>query len=526
MKHLAWLCVLLVALTASAQESSVPLVLEVRAQRVSRSDLESALRKELDKGNPSEAPKGQLELSDAASNVVRLTYRDASGHESTRDLYLPPDDPEALEKITIAAANLVRDQTAALLAELEAGQPPAEPVPAAPVPVAVKPVQPAPKPAAYDPCHTKLVTPFGVDLAPGVGTSSTAYGRQAARHFSLGLAGTYSAGVDGFEAAIGVNIDRLGSCGAQIALANATFGPVHAMQLGLANFARGNLHGAQLGLANITLGAGRGVQIGIANFVRDGVHGAQLGVANIAWGETNLQLGVLNVARKEGRAQLGVANFIAGNTRAQLGVGNIAWGNAGAQLGVVNIARDDTKVQLGVVNVSRRARAPVGLLSIVRDGHTTLDAWVSENGTLLGGITHGGDRVHNILAFGGRVGPSTRNVFALGIGVRMWTAPRFSLDLDCLYEGMPRFSPFSVKTQVDRLKLNANIWLHKRVGIMVGAGYAVMITEDGTKTQAPFGETVYQRGSETNPNHAGVYGFPTFSVGLRVALSDPGKPRE
>ncbi|HEX6240826.1 MAG TPA: hypothetical protein VFZ61_08030, partial [Polyangiales bacterium] len=224
---------MLAPLAASAQESSAPLVLEVRAQRVSQSELEAALRAELDTSAGAEAPGGQLALTDSATNVVRLTYRDAAGRESTRDLYLAPDDPEALEKITLAAANLVRDQAAALLADLEARELAAAATPAAaavPTPVVLPPPAFAtapPKKPTYDPCNPRERVPFGADLVPMVGSSSVPGGRTAARHFSLGVFGTYSAGVHGFELSTAINIDRRGACGVQLAAgANITLGPV------------------------------------------------------------------------------------------------------------------------------------------------------------------------------------------------------------------------------------------------------------------------------------------------------------
>jgi hypothetical protein len=546
MKHLVWFAyVLLVAGTASAQESSAPssapLVLEVRAQRISHSELEAALRKELDQGKPGDAPQGQLELSDQPSNVVRLTYRDAQGHESTRDLYLPPDDPEALEKITIAAANLVRDQAAALLAELEALQAAAQPppLPAAAAPAAAPP----PEPPGYDPCQPEQLLHFGFDLVPGVGASSTPIGRDAARSFSLGLGGTLSAGTKGVELSVGINIARLGTCGVQLAAGvNTTHGPVQGAQLalvnlgtswlkglqaGVVNYAHGNVSGAQLSVVNLSWGRVQGTQLGVVNLARHGAQGAQLGVVNLGFGPTSAQLGVLNIAGGESKLQLGVANFVRGNATAQLGVANIATGSVPAQLGVLNIGRFDTRVQVGVINVSRSARAPVGLLNIVRDGHTSFDAWASENGTLLAGVTHGGDLVRNTYAAGTRLSKgSAQTVFAVGIGVRLWTDPRFNLDLDSMYELLANFSPFKTRTQTTRLKLDATIWLHERVGLLAGAGYALMTTQDeGVESQALFGETVFQTAREdSNGNgRAGLFGFPTFNLGVRVMLSNPKK---
>jgi hypothetical protein len=545
MRHLAWsVCVLLVALTASAQEGSASLVLEVRAQRISKAELEQALRTELDRGPASEVPPGQLELSDAASNVVRLTFRDAAGHESTRDLYLAPDDPEALEKVTIAAANLVRDQAAALLAELEAqrlaGAAPAvaAPVVAAPVVAAPAPAA-APKPPAYDPCLPAREIAFGADIVPGVGTSSGAAARASARRFSLGLFGTYSAGVHGFELSTFVNIGRRGACGVQLAIANASFGPVHGAQLGVVNLDVGWLDGAQIGVANFVRADGRGVQVGVANalagrlshgaqigvgnFAQKGVHGAQVGVVNLAFWDTSTQIGAVNIARHENRTQLGAVDLALGNTRTQLGVVAIATRDSTAQLSVVNVTGGKAKAQLGVINYAKESVASIGLLNIVPHGHTSLDALGSENGTLLAGVTHGGDYVRNTYAVGARIKNGVENVLALGLGVRLWTHRRVNLDLDLLHELFVGYESFDIHAQADRLKLSVTVWVHERVGLLASGGYALMYSDRTDVTpEAPFGESLFN--SPKSDGTGALYGFPSLNLGLRVMLSDPKRP--
>jgi hypothetical protein len=540
MKHLPWLlCVLLVVGTVSAQESSVPstkpeagsapdatpapLVIEVRAQRVSRSALSEALAKELSQNAPSgdgEKPAGALELSDSASDTVRLTYRDALGRVTTRDLFLAPNDPEALEKITIAAANLVRDQTGAL-SQLEAAQRAeqeaafaalAKPaVPAAPLPAA-----PATAKPAYDPCKPSKSIPFGVDLLWGVGTSSTEGGRQSARHVSLGLAGTYSAGTSGFELSIAANIDLRGTCGVQLA---AGF-----------NLSLGDLHGLQLAVANATLGRVHGAQIGVANFALKGAAGVQIGVVNVAIADAKLQLGVVNVAIGATDMQLGVANLAQGTSAAQMGVANVNVGAIRGQFGVANVATGATRTQIGVVNYAQRSVASVGVISIVPDGHTTLDAWVNENGALYGMLTHGGDRVYNMYGVGTRIqGDGMRLALAYGIASRLYRHPRFSLDLQAIYELYPLLGPWRMRSQVERFRFAADIKLTDRISLVPAVGYAIMFRDYASEPiQAPFGVSEFKKEyvDSNGKRHTGLYGFPSFGLGVRVLLSNPNKPRE
>jgi hypothetical protein len=488
-------CVCIVLLTVSARaEDPPPLVLEVRATRVERGELERALREELasDRSAGEAQASGRLELSEGTDDVVRLSYRDASGKLATRDLRIARDDPEALEKITLAAANLVRDQSAlpGELAALSAEAPAAAPLP---------------PPAPHDPCTTTPVLVFGGDFAPGVGTSSSPAGRAAARRLSINFVGGYSAGVRGFELSLGFNIDGRGACGFQGAVGF--------------NLARGEVHGVQLALVNLALGSVRGTQLGILNFTRRRAM-FQLGVANLALAGAGVQLGVANFARGGAGSELGVVNVALAETAAQLGIANLAWGKLRrTQVGVFNIAKDDVPVQVGVVNVSRRARVPIGVLSIVREGRTTLDAWATENGTLLAGVSHGGEIMHNIYGAGARVGSKgPRAVFTLGLGGRLFDDRLFTLDFDVLYELVSRTDDFTTDTMLGRARLSGAITIYDRLALIVAAGYAVMETDDPDEApQAPFDTDTVLARDKRNPDHV-VYGFPTAALGLRLRL--------
>jgi hypothetical protein len=492
-------CVCLVLLTASVKaEDPPPLVLEVRATRVERGELERALRDELasDRAAGEGQASGRLELSEGADDLVRLSYRDASGKLATRDLRIAHGDPEALEKITLAAANLVRDQSA-LPGELAALS--------ARVPAAAPATAPAPPPPPYDPCTTTPVLVFGGDFAPGIGTSSSPAGRAAARRLSINFVGGYSAGVRGFEASLGFNIDGRGACGFQAAVGfNLAKGEVHGFQLALVNLARGSVRGTQLGLFNFTRRRAM-FQLGVGNMALEGA-GVQLGVANFARGGAGTELGVANIALAETGAQLGVANLARGKLRR-------------TQVGVFNIAKGDVPVQVGVVNVSRRARVPIGVLSIVRKGRTTLDAWAAENGTLLAGVSHGGEIVHNLYGAGARVGSKgPRAVFTLGIGARLFDDRLFTLDFDALYELVSHTDEFTTDTMLGRARVTGAITLYDRLALIVAAGYAVMDTDDPDEApQAPFDTDTVLARDKRNADHV-VYGFPTAAVGLRLAL--------
>lgn len=494
------LCVLLLLLTvrsARAEESST-LVLEVRAQRVPPSEMEAALKRELT--GDADPARGALTLTEPSEDVVQISYRDALGNTATRELHIAKDDPEAVEKVTLAAANLVRDQTRSLLAELSKDDPStsvaSEPETEKPPPVVLA-VEPKEKPVEkpkYDPCHGGERLFLGVDLAPFVGTSSVRAGRDAVRYVSLNLFGSYGAGVRGFELSSGVNIGRRGGCGLQI----AAFG----------NVVAGPFHGAQLAIGNLAWGD---------------VRGAQVGVGNLAWGDAWLQAGVGNLARGHATVQLGVGNLaLAGVHGAQDGVFNFSWGDTrGAQIGVANITRGKARVQVGVFNYARSATASIGVLSIVPEGRTSLEAWVNENGTSLFGVRHGSNYVHNTYAIGMRFGPTgTRVAYSLGIGARLLSRPRHTWDIDALFESQARTDYYESANFTSRLRVMGTWKVTDRLGLFAAAGYAVTATLNETeKTQSPFGETVFSRDAIASKGSNGrTVGFPSLALGLRVRL--------
>lgn len=509
------LCALALLLTVRSARADEPsqLVLEVRAQRVSHDKLANALRTEL--AGETDAAAGQLELSEPTEDVVRISYRDALGNTASRELKIAKDDPEALEKVTLAAANLMRDQSRALLAELEQANVkvvPKEPETEKPPPVVLeepKKVE-APKPA-YNPCRTERSLIFGGDFVPMLGTSSTRAGREATRHVSLNFFSSYSAGVRGVELSIGTNIDRRGACGVQIApFANLTVGPVYGVQYAIGNLAWGDVRGGQVGLGNLSWG---------------NVKGAQLGIGNFSKGDAWLQLGVTNLAIGEGAVQIGVGNIAVDGSRAlQLGVINIAGGNAEEQWGVANITRGRARVQVGAFNYARSSKASIGIVSIVRDGRTSLELWTSENGTSMLGLRHGSDRVHNTFAGGFRFGPGgTRLATVFGIGVRMFNFPRHTWDFDTLFETLARTDYYELASASIRLRVVGTWKITDTYGLFAAPGYTFMsTTTEDEPSQSPFGETTFERIPIAGKASTGrTVGFPSLAIGLRIRMGGP-----
>ncbi|HEX6244500.1 MAG TPA: hypothetical protein VFZ61_26460, partial [Polyangiales bacterium] len=195
-----------------------------------------------------------------------------------------------------------------------------------------------------------------------------------------------------------------------------------------------------------------------------------------------------------------------------------------AQIGAINLNGNDAKAQIGVINYARTSTASIGVINIVPRGHTSVDALISENGTLLAGVTHGGHYVRNTYAAGARFDKGgTQNVLALGLGARLFTHRRANLDLDLLHEVYVEYESWDVLAQTDRLKITTAVWVHERVGVLGSVGYGLMYSDRSEiDPGAPFGQSTFN-GPDAR-GQGGFYGFPSLSLGVRVMLTDPKRP--
>jgi hypothetical protein len=476
---------------------------------------------------------GSLSLDEPEPGVWRLSFRDSAQNLTVRELHLSGEDPETLDKLAIAAANLLQDQ-ASLLVAVKPGEVEAEAK--GPGSLQKQGLGAPLEPEQEHPCAIRPRHPIGVDFAPYVGMSSSPEQRRGARHLSLGLFGTYAEAVQGVALSSGLNFDRRGVCGAELGIANLALGSVHGVQAGVINVTTRGVHGAQLGTLNVAFGDVRGLQggtvnvglgavglqLGQANLALGNVGYGQVGTSNIALGDAPLQLGVSNVVVGDGAAQVGVSNVAVGQMHAQAAVTNVAVQDVNAQVGVANVAANDARVQVGVFNYARSSVASVGLVSIVRHGRTSVDSWASEDGSVLGGVTHGGRVIHNIYGAGARFGKDgTRLVAVLGIGARIFDHPRAKIDLDILSESrQPRITK-AATSFVTRARLAVSIPLHRYLSVLVAPGYAVMTSGDD-HTQAPIGQYVVYRSTDSETK---VRVYPSLSVGLRVTF-DHSRPRQ
>ncbi|MDB4975672.1 MAG: hypothetical protein JWN48_4013, partial [Myxococcaceae bacterium] len=443
---------------------------------------------------------GNVEVALVSRSVPRVS----------RELVLSSQRPEErVETVALIAANMVRNEAAALLPDMHPVAPPQASAP--------EPPRRADRLQLVDPCNVKGDAIFGIDFAPGIGNSSTKAGREAMRRVSLGFVGTLSSRLDGLEFSLGANIKTVSVCGAQITYAaNIALGPVQGLQLALFNLTTDNLQGVQGWLLNVVGGYVLGLQGGVLNIAGKGVFGAQGGVANFNGGTLRgIQGGVANVTLGDAHGlQSGVANVTVGKlTGVQGGIVNYAGGIHGLQGGVFNVSTGEVRgVQLGLFNYADKSNASIGLFSINRRGRTSIDALAqADTGTLIVGITHGGRYVHNSIGIGSRIGrDGQRLVVTYGLGVRALSTSLLRVDIDAVGSQFITSHMDTRTTATGGLRVPVTFMLFRGFGVLAAPSYSVMATNDpNERDPSAFGNTKLHRGSTR------LLGYPSLTFGLR-----------
>jgi hypothetical protein len=467
--------------------------------------------------------RGTIAIKVIDPRRVLLVVRLGDDKTAQRVIELPADPALASETIALVVSNVLRDEASGLLAELRAkarvtigsasasGSVVITTAPAASA-SATPSVTPPPPTPATTPATTSAVTPppiasapprplrpceqvpeptwWGVDFVPYAGSSTSDAGRHGVRALSFNAVGGIARGLRGFELGGVINLESDFVCGTQLAgAANVVGGPVIGLQMaGALNLADGPVRGAQLaGGANLATGDLDGVQIG--------------GGLSYAWNVRGAQIASVNVASGRLRgAQVGSVNVVYGEV-------------SGAQLGVINVAGASMHgVQVGVVNVSRDVDAPIGLVNVVTNGVTHLDAYATETGLAQLSLVHGGRLIHYVYGVGGRTGAQgNRFVASWGFGARLHAGEAMTLDLDAIGYWILRSVHADGPTFQTQLRLVAAIRLFQGLSLLVGPTYQVMTSYDPEeRTQAPLGATP----TDTS-NGWRTTGWPGLVLGLR-----------
>ena len=423
------------------------------------------------------APLGRAQLLvdyDSAGNL-RIRARLPGQPERVRIMSRMQDRGEATVAVALVAANLVRDESGALIALLTAAR-------EAPVVVyapEVAPTETAPRAVPSSgsvgraerepaPPPQRTTDIFGLDFVPGLGSSS-AFGVEHRRHLSIGVIGALSGGVDGVALSGVVDIAVGDVYGLQLSSVLSIAGPVHGVQGGLVSISAGSFEGLQLGLVAIT----------------GDVAGAQIGLLDVAGGDVNgLQVGLLNIAGSVTGAQVGLLNIAGGRV-------------SGAQVGLVNIAE--------------RSDASIGLLSVQALAQTHLRLFGDASGLLGTELVHG-DVTQTIVS--AAVQPfGLRPVAALGVGfgVRARFAEVLHLDVQLL--GRILLDERTAQEDPEGLfglHVLFGVALHELVGLYGGVGYEVRVS--GREVPGFTGSLLpHELGSGVS-----VTGWPTLIAGIEL----------
>jgi hypothetical protein len=515
-------------------EGSVELYVDPAIAATDREAVRTAVERDI--GRPvklvDRAPAGEgITVTKGPAGSAVVAYR--SGDRVTeRALDLPEDPAQRAQAIALLSGNVVRDEAAELLRQLQkdavppAPAPPAPPAAEAPKPPAPKPAaskadpekatttsdeakgEPPPKPAPFecvDPAEADVV---GGDFVPFVGLSSVR-GLEGTRVVSFNMIGGITRGISGAEVGGMFNITAGPVCGAQVAgIFDVAVGSVRGDQLGgLAAVALGRVEGGQLGGLATWSGQGvRGLQLaGLANHAGDHVEGVQLaGLVNHAGGRTSgLQFaGLVNVARDVKGVQFA-------------GIASVAKGDVeGVQVGSVNVATGHARVQAGLLNVAESVDVPLGLVSIMKKGETQGFASVSSWGLVAAGLRHGNGFIHNVYGIGALPFASrARGAVVFGIGLTPASSDRVSLDVDAMLHGVHSFRSYA-PAMVAELKVPIRVKVGERVSLWGAPGYSVALGDAVDEVDLnSFAVTIF----ETGPDKL-VRGFPSATAGVMLEL--------
>ena len=437
------------------------------------------------------------------ADLLRVTYANGAQPVITREATLPSSTSDRLRLITYLAVNLVRDESADVLAGLRRlGT-------AVPVVSKLKPTTSPPATPSLMPRTTSVraatfaataerrrspttYTPVSIGFVPPLSVD-----RLAGTHNRIGVGLHFLVGVSDSATIVSasglVDSKRDDVTGVQIA--------------GLAAHAARVQGGVQIaGLVAHAQTAADGAQLGGLAAIGHDVYGVQLGgIMTVATGQLHgLQLsGIASIARKVRGVQIS-------------GVANVASDVDGVQLSVVNVARRMRGVQLGLLNISETSddAFSIGLLNFARDGEITVDTWAESSQLAALALRHGTRRVRNIWAVAWA--PDHPNILVgagLGIHVPMQTGTH-QLGVDIEATGW--------LTDIWRSKRGSLEQLRATIGIPIGpieiiAGAAVNVGIDRSETaNVGFHPVLTKRFAFDSGLH--VVMWPTVFAGLRLHL--------
>jgi len=297
-------------------------------------------------------------------------------------------------------------------------------------------------------------------------------------------------------------IPQLGSGG----LSGAPMETNLALSLGVSGY--GRLRGLDLGVAGSWItDSMSGAQVTTAlNFVGQDARGAQITAgANIVRG----QLSGVQVSS--------IYNHAGALRGAQIGLVNYGGDVTGSQIGLINIGGRVRGAQIGLLNLAGEADAPVGLLSLVKDGQHHVELWGGDTAPLNVGAKLGGRYVYTILAAGyqPQAGEGTdRWMVGLGLGGHVPLPGRFYLDADIISWQVNNGEAWTDELNLlNQLRVVGGYRIHDHFALFAGATLNALVTrvDDGSDFGLLSGRRVNADSDET-----AVRVWPGFVAGLRI----------
>jgi hypothetical protein len=444
-------------------------------------------------GGDTDARSGatRLVVRSGGAHALRFELIDPSGRRVERAIELPEEGGvKARDTAALVAASLLEDEAAALLAALraESAKPPVEDL--EPPPTKKKPRLRLVPPLHACSAYPERPRKFGADFAPYIGTSAV-QPPGTVRSLSLQFFGGHEAGVEGVEVAPVVALGGEFVCGVQVAgLAAWVSGPVRGVAfaggLERATRADGVVFGGLGSLASDVTG----VQFGGFGTWADSIRGVQFS-----------GFGAVTVHTVTGvqAAGLSMADEI-----------------HGLQLGAIDIAGAVYGAQIGIVDVARTSDVSVGLVTIVVEGRTHLQAFASSDGVATLALQHGSRWVHNF--YGGSVSFGSDKPIAagplVGVGVHVPIGPRAFVDVDLISHLL--FDPNRSVTPQSQWqgRVIAGVELAPGFSLFAGPSYQALLVPTGQTPNVHPGFVL--KGSGNIQTDATVYAWPGLVAGMQL----------
>ena len=316
--------------------------------------------------------------------------------------------------------------------------------------------------------------------------------------------------MDGFQAAALYNHVGGRSRGVQAsAIANVTVGDFSGAQLAtISSVTAGNFKGLQLSIASVAVGETKGVQAGLGTYSKN-VEGGQLGLLNLQNGESlkGFQWGLVDLSISETSygPQFGLFNLTTGSHK-------------GVQAGLLNVATSKVKgAQIGLFNYAEEADAPIGLISIVKNGMLHGNFWTSDTALINAGLKFGGKYVYNIVSAG--IQP-TADSFTMslgwGIGGHAPIHEKWFIDSDLMFHRQSRMSDFNDFAMVNKLRVMAGWQLSDDVALLFGPTLNVIITEAKNIDAGDVSFISDLKTERFDNNRRAVSVMPGFMAGIQI----------